>query len=118
MNKYPPPKIILFKLHSEYSFLSNKYKCLIQYKNFNYDSAESLYKSLKEKDNDVIWMQKVIRLKFRQNTLLREKLWLTGTAYLQEDTDHKFWAGTINTLGKILMNERDIFEEFEKYILI
>ncbi len=111
--------MIKFKLHSEYSFLSNKYKCLIKYKNFEYESAEQLYKTFKplQYQEQLYWMRKVIRLKFR-NWILREKLWKTGKAYLQEDTDHPFWAGSINWLGKILMNERDLFEEKIPYSLI
>jgi ribA/ribD-fused uncharacterized protein len=77
-------------------------------KNYAHQVKKTLHQDITPQQKLEI-MNKVTRLKYSQNTQLREALIATGQTELREDTESAFWGGTENHMGKILMNTRSIF---------
>lgn len=142
------PKIDAFK--DEYDFLSNFYGTTVFYNGLKFNSVEAAYQAAKcVNGKDMLmftdftpviakkmgkkvalrpdWenvkldiMKTLVRYKFNNNPLLKEKLLETGDALLEEGN---YWHDTYwgvcngvgeNHLGKILMTIRDELKELEK----
>lgn len=54
-------------------------------------------------------MKTCVLAKFLLNPNLRDRLIATKDLYLREDTNHTYWGGKNNALGKLLMEIRDRF---------
>lgn len=105
-------------------FLDSSYLTSVSYMGKTYESALAAFRAQKENTqsgewNDVKWNAVKVRIlrditlsKFMKNDELKEKLLATGSDYIENECNDRFW-GTMdgagyNLFGKILMRVREL----------
>lgn len=107
---------VINRFKDEYTFLNNRFPCRIVWQGKKYSNAELAFQASNcDEDNCLEVMESILRVKFKQNPNLMQKLVDTGDSILINGNNKQetFWGVDLyswlgeNYLGKLIMEIRE-----------